>query len=224
MVSESWKVRFYASRPWRELRRAIIAERGPTCERCGKVILCESEIIGHHKIRLTPDNVSDAGVALNPDNVSIICAECHDIEHKRFKGSTAHKDVYLIYGAPCSGKTTLVEQMRERGDLVIDMDLIYMAVSGCAKYDKPNALKNNAFAVRDLLLDNVKTRFGFWQRAFIVGGYPHRAQREDLERRLGAEVIYCDATIDECLARADERGVFAEDWRRYIRRWFDDHD
>ena len=36
----------------------------------------------HHKIRLTPDNLADPAVALNWDNLELLCTACHQEEHK----------------------------------------------------------------------------------------------------------------------------------------------
>ena len=31
----------------------------------------------HHKIELTPNNISDPTIALNPDNLVSLCHDCH---------------------------------------------------------------------------------------------------------------------------------------------------
>lgn len=218
-MAQSWAMELYQSKAWRDLRQVLILERGLRCEECGKLVPSPSMLIGDHVHELTPENAHDPSVALNPDNVRLICADCHNKKHQRF-GYNAHK-VYLVYGAPCSGKTSLVNQMRQRGDIIIDMDRLYEAVSGCSLYDKPDNIKAAVFAARDALLDVVKTRYGRWCNAFIVGGYPHKAQREALARKLGAKLVYCEATREECLARAADRGVHEGDWKRFIAKYFE---
>ena len=104
------------------------------------------------------------------------------------------------------------------------MDLLYQAVSGCVLYDKPDNIKQVVFRVRDTLLDAVKTRLGKWHNAYIIGGYPYKAKRETLAKQLGAQLIYCESTREECLARAKERGVFAADWGKYVRRWWNEYE
>lgn len=218
-MAKPWAKKFYASKAWRELREVLINERGPVCAKCKNIIADTSKLIGHHKIQLTPENINNPDIALNPDNIELVCYDCHNKEHKRF-GNSSH-NIYLIYGAPCSGKSTMLNQLKERGDLVIDMDLLYMAISGCSMYDKPDNLKLNIFRVRDLLLDHIRTRYGKWNDAYIIGGYPRKQEREELAMKLGAELIYCEATIDGCLARAERRGVYADEWQGYIKKWFD---
>ena len=219
-MAQSWAMALYQSRQWRELRQALILERGLRCEECGKLVALPSMLIGDHITELTPENVTDPKVALNPDNVRLICADCHNKKHLRFGYN--QKAVYIIYGAPCSGKTSLVNQMRQRGDIIIDMDRLYEAISGCSLYDKPDNIKAAVFAARDALLDVVKTRNGQWLNAYVIGGYPHKAQREALARKLGAKMVFCESTREECLAHAAERGVHENDWKRYILKWFED--
>ena len=226
MMAESWQIHFYNSSAWKKLRNALIAQRGLRCERCGKMVHDSSKLIGHHIKELDADNVHDTGIALNPDNIEIICKDCHDIEHKRFKGKGLRQhNIYLVYGAPCSGKTTLVNRIADRGDMIIDYDALFKAISGRDMYDRPDNLKSNVFQLRDTLIDAVRTRYGKWNNAYIIGGYPHKIQREELKCKLGAEEIYVDATEEECIARAREtRGVWVDDWIKYIKAWFADHD
>ena len=219
-MAQSWAMELYQSKAWHDLRQVLILQRGLRCEECGKLVPLPSMLIGDHVQELTPENVHDPAVALNPDNVRLICADCHNKKHQRF-GYNSHT-VYLVYGPPCSGKTSLVNQMRQRGDIIIDMDVLYQAISGCSLYDKPDNIKAAVFRARDTLLDVVKTRYGQWLDAYVIGGYPHKAQREALARKLGARLVYCEATKEECLARAAERGVHKGDWKRYIEKWFED--
>ena len=36
----------------------------------------------HHKIRLTPENIKDPQVALNWNNLELLCKDCHNQEHR----------------------------------------------------------------------------------------------------------------------------------------------
>jgi len=217
-MAQPWAMALYQSRQWRELRQALIIERGLHCQLCGRMVSHPSNLIGDHIEELTPDNVNNPAISLNPDNVQLICEDCHNQKHKRFGYNT--KAAYIVYGSPCSGKTTLVNQLRQRGDILIDMDRLYEAISGCSLYDKPDNIKTAVFAARDALLDVVKTRNGQWANAYIIGGYPHKAQRDALAKRLGATLIYCEATRDECMAKAI--GPRATEWKKYISKWFDE--
>ncbi len=222
-MAEPWAAAFYKSEAWRSLRRALIQERGTVCPVCHRDYMADtSKLIAHHIQELTPETVTDSSIALNPSNVELICFDCHNKAHKRY-GQGTHC-VYLVYGAPCSGKSTLVRQMMHRGDLIVDMDLLFYAVSGCSLYDKPDQLKSDVFAIRSLLLDRIQHRAGLWGDAYIVGGYPFKLEREGLARKLGAELIFCDLSKEQCKVNARAgRGNLAKAWEGYIERWFDDY-
>lgn len=176
---------FYASVAWQRLRASIIAERGPYCQRCGKVAV-DPQL--HHIIELTPENVHDATISLNPENILLVCRDCHDAVHHRF-GHAPERGVYLIYGPPLSGKSTFVQQSMRRGDLVVDMDRLYVAVAMLPDYDKPDALLPNVRGLYDLLLDNIKTRYGRWNNAWVIGGFADRYRHEQVADELGAELV-----------------------------------
>jgi len=215
---------FYTSSRWRKFRNVIIAERGSVCESCGKVIAnpldCE---LDHDPIELTPENVNDADVSLNPDNVKVKCNDCHNKRHNRF-GHKANHEVYIVYGPPLSGKKSFVKSNMERGDLIVDMDRLYSAVSMLPEYDKPGGLLRNVLGLRDLLIDNIKTRNGKWNNAWVIGGYPEKYKREQLADDLGADLIYCEASKDECMARLAvdmDRQCRKDEWKSFIEKWFD---
>lgn len=66
---------FYVSDEWRRCRMAYL-KREPLCERCGQPA---RQV--HHKIRLTPANIKDPSVSLNPENLEALCEACHQLEH-----------------------------------------------------------------------------------------------------------------------------------------------
>ena len=67
---------FYLSKAWRKVREYIFHRDAGLCVRCGDV----GEIV-HHKVHLTPANLSDSDVALGEDNLELLCRVCHTIEH-----------------------------------------------------------------------------------------------------------------------------------------------
>jgi hypothetical protein len=213
---------FYASEEWQMLRLNLIANRGNKCERCGEIIAIAKDIIGHHVIEITPENVRDRMISLNPANIELVCFDCHNKIHKRF-GAKFEREVFLVYGPPLSGKTTFVTQNFERGDLVIDMDKLYAAVSFLPIYDKPENLFSIVMGTHNHLIDNIRTRYGKWKNAWVIGGYADKYKRERLATDLGAELIFCDVSRDECIRRlrVDEGKKYRQDeWEKYIDKWF----
>ena len=173
---------------------------------------------------LTEENVNDANISLNPDNVVLVHHRCHNKIHHKLSYNHYHRDVWLVYGAPLSGKSTWVESVREDGDLIIDMDSIWQAVSGCDRYIKPDKLRSIVFGVRDKLLDDVRYRRGKWQRTYIIGGYPLISERDRLCRELGAREVFVDVSKDECLMRLDQLDESdlrdKKQWKKFIEDWF----
>lgn len=221
-MPQSWAKKFYNSKEWRALRQRLIAERNFLCEECGDNYLKDSaQLIGHHIKELTPVNIQDANIALNPANIKIICRRCHDKEHRRFEFGGGH-NVYIVYGAPCSGKNSYVNQLSQHGDLIVDLDAIYQAISACPYHYHPNNLKRNAFDVRDCLIEQIRLRKGNWHDAYIIGGYPRKLQREQLAQKLGAELIFIETTREQAkLTALASRGPQGQEWCNFIDRWFD---
>ena len=215
---------FYNSSEWRAFRLWLISERTNKedgilyCQHSGKPLLNSYDIVLHHINPLTMANVNDYSISMNPDNILIVSQQAHNEIHARF-GYCAQRKVYIVHGAPCSGKTSFVMQNKGNSDLIVDIDNLWEAVTG-ERYYKPNALKQSVFAMRDALLETVKTRAGNWERCWIVEGLPFAAERERKATIYGAELIHIDTNEKECLRRLyadDSRMKYRLDWERYIK-------
>lgn len=218
---------FYNSEIWRAFRLSLIAERTNKqdgilyCQHSGKALLNSFDIVAHHIKPLTMQNVNDYSVSLNPANVLLVSQRAHNEIHARF-GYCAQRKVYIVHGAPCSGKSSFVDSIKGNSDLIVDIDNLWEAVTG-KRYYKPPAMKANVFAMRDALLETVKTRAGNWERAFIIEGLPFRAERERRSAIFGAELIHIDTDEETCLKRLqtdDSRREYADEWRKYIADYF----
>lgn len=214
---------FYKSKAWESFRAQLIHERTTDdgvviCAYCGRPILRRYDCIGHHKTELTKENVNDINVTLNPANVDLIHFKCHNDIHERYGGFS--QKVYLVYGAPCSGKTSYVLANARPDDIILDIDRIWSCICIGGWEHKPRRARAMVFGVRDAMIDMIRTRTGNWRTAWIVGGYPLRTERDRLCNILRAETIYCEATMAECLARCKDK---PEAWRDYIAEWFDNY-
>lgn len=194
---------FYCRKDYLDLAQACKIKSGGVCAKCGGVFDI-SELRPHHKVELTLDNIDDVNITLNPDNIEVLCHDCHNAAHKRFGYAVGAKHVYLVYGSPCAGKTTYVNSVATRNDLIVDLDKIHRAICICGLYDKPDATKRVAFNVRDYLLDEVRTATPRrkWQDAYIIGTYPDRIDRDMFVQDYGAELIHIDTSKEECVKRA----------------------
>lgn len=227
---------FYNSKQWLVFREQYILEHtkqnsGVICSKCKKHIFVSADIQLHHTpVELSESNYNDVNISLNPDNIELICRSCHNKEHGRFCGGghkRKEKAVYIVYGPPMSGKTTYVLENMESGDIVVDMDRLYNAISLRPMYDKPDNLKYNVFSIRNHIIDNIKNRYGGFRTAWIIGGYAEKFIREKLADDLGAELILIETPKELCLDRLnicnDYRSEHKEEWIQYIDSWFDNY-
>jgi predicted kinase len=216
---------FYKSREWVNLMQVLRIERQNAageiiCAHCGKPIVHKYDCIGHHIEPLTEQNYRLAEIALNPDNIALVHHRCHNKIHDRL-GLSYTKQVYLVYGSPMSGKTTWVKDNMNAGDLVVDMDNIWECISAQPRYTKPKRLTQTAFAIRDSLIDQIRTRRGNWLNAYLIGGFPLISERERYCRSLGAREILIDTPKEECLQRLKGTERDTAEYRRYIEDWWE---
>ncbi len=74
---------FYSSKAWQRTRAAYAKSKQNLCEIClSKGMIKPGEIV-HHKIHLTPQNISDPTVTLNWSNLQLVCRDCHASIHDR---------------------------------------------------------------------------------------------------------------------------------------------
>jgi len=222
---------FYNSKEWRTFRDRLIHERtnpddGILYDEFSKQPLTKSyDIVLHHIKPLTLQNVNDFSVSLNPENIMVVSQASHNEIHKRF-GYCTERKIYYVYGAPCAGKTTFVQNAKGNSDIILDIDSIWEALTG-TRYEKPNALKAVVFALWNELQAMVKTRTGNWERAWVIEGGAYKGVRTRKIEELGAEPIFIDTDKETCLKRlatAENRTpAQKEQWRKYIEDWFKDY-
>ena len=86
----SWReeqIAFYSTPAWKNLRKAVLSERGGLCEMCLKKGIYRAATLVHHIVPVTAENVRNAEISLNKDNCMALCADCHAAIHstKRYK-------------------------------------------------------------------------------------------------------------------------------------------
>lgn len=81
-MAQEFATGFYNSKAWKDCRAGYLRSVGGLCERClAKGTYRPAEII-HHKIHLTPANISNPDVALSWDNLEALCRDCHAEIHE----------------------------------------------------------------------------------------------------------------------------------------------
>lgn len=96
---QDWAKLFYRSMAWRNVRGYVFIRDQMLCQDCLKKGLYTPAREVHHIIELTPDNITDPEIALNPDNLISLCRKCHYERH-----NTDSKKRYIIDEA--TGKVT----------------------------------------------------------------------------------------------------------------------
>lgn len=71
-MAKEWAKPFYNSAAWKSTRKMVLMQCGYTCEMCGNHA---TEV--HHEVELTPDNIHDQSISLNPKLLHPLCGECH---------------------------------------------------------------------------------------------------------------------------------------------------
>lgn len=80
MAKQSLK-HFYNSKEWIRLANHIRKKYCYICQECNKPN--SSEV--HHIKYVTDTNVTDPAITLNENNLTLLCRECHNKVHNRFR-------------------------------------------------------------------------------------------------------------------------------------------
>ncbi len=79
-MAKQWAKSFYNSDVWKLTRLQFLVDHAFTCEMCGG----HAEEV-HHEVELTPENICDQAVTLNPKLLHALCGDCHKLVTKRQK-------------------------------------------------------------------------------------------------------------------------------------------
>lgn len=77
--------RFYKTQDWRKCRDSYAKSKGHLCEKCLKAGRYTPGVFVHHVIPLDMVNVYNPEIALNFENLELLCARCHAEEHSESK-------------------------------------------------------------------------------------------------------------------------------------------
>lgn len=144
-------------------------------------------------------------------NWQSLCTPCHGhktCQEQHFSQPTQSRRqgrVYLVYGPPCGGKSTYVENHRAAGDLVIDYDIIMSQMSGRPIHDHDSALHE---AVQSRWNNDVRcvSSSDFAGTAWIITAAPYPDMIQRIAREARAETIRIDPGVDTCVLRMQARG------------------
>ena len=81
-MAQDYARAFYNSGDWDRVRKAYARSRGGLCELCLAKGIVRAGTVVHHRIPITPENIRNPAVTMNFDNLELVCADCHAMEHR----------------------------------------------------------------------------------------------------------------------------------------------
>jgi predicted kinase len=130
--------------------------------------------------------------------------------------------VKIVYGAPCSGKSTYVREKIKENDIVFDYDAITRALTNSQQHLSKREVSHRY--VLDIKLTLIK-RYRMGSKAkdlWIISTFLTDSFKKYVHD-LKPEYIKMDVSMEECLARLDkdEMRPDKEEWKQKIIEWFE---
>lgn len=130
--------------------------------------------------------------------------------------------VYLVYGSPCSGKSTYIKEHIQSGDIVCDVDRLYSAISFNEEHQTELYAQEVASMLYSDLLGIIRDRKGNWKNAYVVSlANTDERLKTEMERINADEAIFIDTPYEVCMERAKERPFY---FQFLIQEWFETKD
>lgn len=124
----------------------------------------------------------------------------------------------VVWGAPCSGKSSYVAENAKSGDIVHDFDRLYSAVSGLPLYERNEAISPYVWDLSEEVYQGIEKHSEL--NAWVINSVVDKSKAEDLAKRFDAELVVLEISREEAHQRCNEDGRPAE-WHDVIDDWFD---
>ena len=131
----------------------------------------------------------------------------------------------VIYGPPCSGKSTYVREQMADSDLVFDYDRLVMASTNREFHSTEKSSAHDlVLRYRRKFIENI-SGLSAGVTPYVLTRYPTKYLSESLSP-YSPEYVPMNTSLDECLERlkSDETRPDKDAWEQVIRDWFDTYD
>lgn len=132
-------------------------------------------------------------------------------------------EIKVIYGPPCSGKTTYVRDRLQDQDVVYDYDALINAMTNRMTHLHDKHIAHSLAAqIKYTMLGWLRDTNNPVDVAFLITTYPSRDLKKKLADFDNVRYIRMEATMEECLERlkSDDSCPDKDAWEQVIRDWF----
>ena len=189
-------------------------------------------------------------VTLNFENLEYVCQKCHTQGHLRKQATKEglmfdnngnlikvknteeniylpkiiqpmNKTIYIICGAPGSGKSTYVNQNATKDDIILDLDNILLEFTNGKIYDSAEIYLEEAIKKRNYYLNNLNNMKA--NRVWFIVSAPTAEERKHWKEQLNGTIILMDTNINECLNRIRQDKRRSNNVIKYsiaVNKWF----
>lgn len=131
--------------------------------------------------------------------------------------------VVVLWGPPCSGKSSYINARAKPGDVRIDLDALALAIApvGTPHHGYDDWHVRLAMDARQAIMDNFEVKVPDRVTVWVIDSNADKAKRHRWHRH-GARVVKLDVDYGTCVARAREDGR-PESTLGLINSWFAKH-
>lgn len=130
--------------------------------------------------------------------------------------------IYVVCGPPGAGKTTYALKHMSPGDVIIDWDFLFTAISGQPAHHNEASLNELVADLRDHLIEMIGYGYPGVRNFWVTLCAPRQETRDYWRNNYGAKVIVLKERISTCLARLakDPTRHDWQKWRPHVERWW----
>lgn len=219
--------KFYNSKEWVTLSRNLRVNE-PFCR------MCANE--GRQSFGYVTDHIIPLKMSwerrLDPSNLQTLCRICDGKkranEAKMYKeAEQAYPKCTVVYGPIGAGKTTYVRKNMKRGEVILDLDLFYEALTGAPHHDKSDELLSLVLEAFNQVVSIVARRGKQRPRLWIVTcdlGEERRCKFLSMFPGCEFKVVATEASV--CVDRVSKDPFRRSEVSKYkglIERWWSNY-